>query len=286
MNTQILYSKDLVEHEYKLIAAEISAQKFRAPKLCIVQVGDDASSNLYIRNKKNACKKIGAEFDLIKLPSDAKFNSFKNILNELNHDQGVDGYLVQLPTNPEIQQQDWTSLIDPIKDVDGFHPNNIYNLYQNKHLDETLLPCTPQGVLFLLEKYHIPFKEKTICIAGRSLIVGKPLELLLQSKNATTILCHSKTHNILQLINSADIFISAIGKSKFFNRSHITNPDLTIIDIGINVDKNGDLCGDVDFESLKGHVQAISPVPGGVGPLTVLFLIKNLIKTWNIRNQL
>jgi methylenetetrahydrofolate dehydrogenase (NADP+) / methenyltetrahydrofolate cyclohydrolase len=286
MNTQILYSKELVEHEYKLIQADISSHKFRAPKLCIVQVGDDASSNLYIRNKKNACKKIGADFELIKLSSDTSFMAFKNILNKLNSDSSVDGYLVQLPTNLEIQQEDWTALIDPSKDVDGFHPNNIYNLYQNKHLNETLLPCTPQGVLFLLDRYNIPYDGKTVCIAGRSLIVGKPLEQLFQSKNATTILCHSKTKNILQLINSTDIFISAIGKPKYFNASQITNKNLTIIDVGINVDENGSLCGDVDFQSMLGHVRAVSPVPGGVGPLTVLFLIKNLIKTWKIRNQL
>jgi methylenetetrahydrofolate dehydrogenase (NADP+)/methenyltetrahydrofolate cyclohydrolase len=141
-------------------------------------------------------------------------------------------------------------------------------------------------VLFLLDQYNIKYAGKTVCIAGRSLIVGKPLELLFQANNATTILCHSKTKNIEELINSSDIFVSAVGIPRFFNKDHFKKDNLTIVDVGINMDQNNKLCGDVDFAGLNGKIQAISPVPGGVGPLTVLFLIKNLIKTWKIRNHL
>jgi methylenetetrahydrofolate dehydrogenase (NADP+)/methenyltetrahydrofolate cyclohydrolase len=202
----------------------------------------------------------------------------------MNNDTSVTGCFVQLPVPDHLQDINITELINPKKDVDGFHSKNIIALYNN---DPNLVSCTPKGIVELLKFYHISIESKNITIIGRGFIVGKPLALLLQAHNATVTLCHSKTTDIKKYTRSADIIISAIGKPKFLTSDFLgQNKDQIVIDVGINRDEQNSLCGDVDYDEVVNKVQAITPVPGGVGPMTVYSLINNLIQaTKNILNE-
>lgn len=256
------------------ICSELATQGLR-PKLEVIIVGDDPASAIYVKNKRILCKKVGAEFSLIELPNDTTKDVFLEKVNSMNNDPSVTGCFVQLPVPKHLQDINITELINPKKDIDGFHSQNIISLYNNK---PALVSCTPKGILELLDHYQIEIESKNVVIIGRGFIVGRPLALLLQNRNATVTLCHSKSKNIPEHTKNADIIVCALGKENFLNKSFInSNKNQTIIDVGINKDSNGKLCGDVNFEEIKDLVHAITPVPGGVGPMTVYSLINNLI---------
>lgn len=281
--TKLLLAKPVVEENISRLnkkSLELS-QAGLTPKMRVILVGDSAASLIYIRNKKKLCSRIGANFELLELPSDTSKETFLNEIDKMNSDDTVTGCFVQLPVPSHLQDIDVTNLINPLKDVDGFHGKSIIDIYKAKTKD-TFVPCTPKGIMTLFDHYDIELEGKHIVIIGRSLIVGKPLSLLLTNKNATVTLCHSKTKDIQKFTQQADIIISAVGKSKFLNLSYLNKSSTqVIIDVGMNRDAEGKTCGDVDFNNVKDHVAAITPVPGGVGPLTVLSLIENLIIATN-----
>lgn len=259
----------------------------KKPKLAVVSTGDDPASQVYIRNKRRACEKVGIEFeelhfDLETLSEQDAEKTLCATISKLNNDTSITGILVQKPIygiSPEYENI-IINMIDPNKDVDVFNKENLANLMAGNN---NLLPCTPKGVLSLLDKYNIKVEGKHIVIIGRSNIVGKPLALALLNKNATVTICHSKTVGLQDICKTADILISAVGKPKFITRDFIGFDTNVIIDVGINRDENNKLCGDVDFEDvveLFGNMSTnnyITPVPGGVGAMTVASLIENII---------
>lgn len=247
------------------------------PKLNVILVGSNDASLRYVGNKEKFCGRIDADFELIKLPADISEESFLQEIDKMNTDPKVTGCFVQLPVPKHLSHLDITQLINPTKDVDGFHLNTVNDLYLGK-LDK-IIPCTPKGIVTLLENAKIEIAGANVVIIGRSHIVGKPLSLLLQAKNATVTLCHSKTKNLNDFTHNADIIISAVGIPHLIKSSHINKDRGTvIIDVGMNR-LNEKLVGDVDTQDVAPFVKAITPVPGGVGPMTVFSLMENLLKT-------
>lgn len=253
----------------------------RPIKIAIIQVGNNESSTIYINQKKKLEQEINILINHIKLQGETKEQEIIKKINALNKDKEIDGIMVQLPLPKHLNQKIIVNAIDENKDIDGLTDPNIIKLYNNNY---TLAPCTPIGILKLLELYKIDIKEKNIVILGRSDIVGKPLSLLLTNSNATVTLCHSKTKDVKKITNKADILISAIGKPKLITKDYIKK-DAIIIDVGINKDENGKLCGDVDFEDVKDKVSYITPVPKGVGPATIAMLLENSYKAYLLNNK-
>lgn len=279
--TKMLQAKPIIRKatsELKRSCSDLKAQNI-FPKLSVILVGDNSASKIYVRNKERFCKKLGIEFDLIELDCNIEEHVFLNHIDRLNKDDSVTGFFVQLPLPKQLKHLDVTQLIHPHKDVDGFNLHTISNIYIN-NLDH-LLPCTPKGILNLLDYYQIEISSKHVVIIGRSYIVGKPLSLLLSAKDATVTLCHSKTKNLKELTKIADIIISAVGNPLFIDQSYLNQQKKqTLIDVGIS-EYNGSVVGDVNFDDVKDHIAAITPVPGGVGPMTVLSLMQNIIKAAN-----
>lgn len=253
----------------------------RPIKIAIIQVGNNESSTIYINQKKKLEQEINILINHIKLQGETKEQEIIKKINALNKDKEIDGIMVQLPLPKHLNQKIIVNAIDENKDIDGLTDPNIIKLYNNNY---TLAPCTPIGILKLLELYKIDIKEKNIVILGRSDIVGKPLSLLLTNSNATVTLCHSKTKDVKKITNKADILISAIGKPKLITKDYIKK-DAIIIDVGINKDENGKLCGDVDFEDVKDKVSYITPVPKGVGPATIAMFLENSYKAYLLNNK-
>lgn len=253
----------------------------RPIKIAIIQVGNNESSTIYINQKKKLEQEINILINHIKLQGETKEQEIIKKINALNKDKEIDGIMVQLPLPKHLNQKIIVNAIDENKDIDGLTDSNIIKLYNNNY---TLAPCTPIGILKLLELYKIDIKEKNIVILGRSDIVGKPLSLLLTNSNATVTLCHSKTKDVKKITNKADILISAIGKPKLITKDYIKK-DAIIIDVGINKDENGKLCGDVDFEDVKDKVSYITPVPKGVGPATIAMFLENSYKAYLLNNK-
>lgn len=250
----------------------------------VLLVGDNPASKVYVKHKEKMCEKVGADFELAQLPADITEDRFLSEIEQMNCDPKITGCFVQLPIPKQLQHIDVTSLIAPEKDVDGFHAQSFTNIYKNDRV--TFYPCTPKGIITLLKYYDIDVEGKDIAVIGRSLIVGKPISLMLNNLNATVTMCHSRTKDLASHTQRADIAISAIGIPKFLKQGHF-NParKQVVIDVGMNKDIDGKLCGDVDFDDVFDHVAAITPVPGGVGPMTVYSLIENLlIATENILN--
>lgn len=246
------------------------------PKMSIILVGNNPASLIYIKNKKRLCQKIGANFELIQLDESITSKKFLSVVDKVNSDSETTGCFVQLPIPKQLHYLDTSTLISPEKDIDGFHQNSSIDLYFNK--EKSFTPCTPKGIIKLLNHYKIKIPGKHIVIVGRSYIVGKPLSLLLSNLNATVTLCHSKTVNLKTHTRSADIIISATGMAQFLDETFVKDDKKQIIiDVGMNKAPNKEICGDVDFHKVKDKVFAITPVPGGVGPLTVLSLLENLI---------
>lgn len=251
------------------------------PGLAVILVGEDSASKIYVKNKKRCCDELGIFSEEFYFPEDTSEKEIINLIEKLNQDKKINGILVQLPLPSHINQKNITESILPEKDVDAFHSSTIGNLLTNH---TKLLPCTPAGIIEIFHRENISLVGKHCVIIGRSNIVGKPLAFMLINEDATVTICHSKTKNLSEICKNADIIICAVGKAKFLNRNMIKK-GAVIIDVGINRDENGKICGDVDFDDVKNIASAITPVPGGVGPMTIAMLMKNTITATKIQNK-
>ncbi len=256
--------------------ASYVAKGLRAPGLAVVQAGLDPASAVYVRNKEKACAKASFASFKFELDENVSEREFLELIDKLNHDEKIDGILVQVPLPKQIDEQKVAAALDPWKDVDAFNPVNTGRLLMGL---DGFLPCTPYGVMELLKRCNIELKGKNAVVLGRSNIVGKPQALLLLRENATVTICHSKTRDLPGICRKADILVSAMGRAKMIDETYV-NPDQIVIDVAINSDENGKLCGDVDYEKVADKVAAITPVPGGVGPMTIGMLLKNTLKAY------
>ena len=245
------------------------------PGLAVVIVGEDPASQIYVRNKIKACEELGIRSYAYHLPEDAAQKEVEALLDELSANTEVDGILLQLPLPKHLNQEEVMAHIAVKKDVDGFSPENLGLLALHK---ENMVACTPLGVMKLLEHEGISISGKRAVVLGRSDTVGKPMAMLLLNESATVTICHSKTNNLKEICQNADILISAIGKPKFVT-ADMVKEGAVVVDVGINRDENGKLCGDVDFENVKEKTSYITPVPGGVGPMTITMLMYNTYLT-------
>ncbi len=254
------------------LKAEVAAME-KKPCLAVVLVGDDGASQVYVKNKGKACLAVGIESREYRLPADTTMAELTKLVEDLNKDAGVNGILVQLPLPKHLDESAVIEGIDPMKDVDAFHPSNVGRVMIGSY---TFAPCTPAGVMELLSHYDIDVAGKDCVIIGRSNIVGKPQAMLLMQKNGTVTICHSRTKDLAAVTSKADILVAAIGRAKFVT-ADMVKEGAVVIDVGINRDESGKLCGDVDFENVSNKTAAITPVPGGVGPMTITMLLKNTI---------
>ncbi|CEI84099.1 bifunctional protein FolD [Oceanobacillus oncorhynchi subsp. incaldanensis] len=261
--------KEEMKHE-----VEILKQQNIHPHLTVILVGDNPASKSYVKGKEKACDFTGISSNLIELPESVSEQELLQVIEGQNNDKDVHGILVQLPLPDHIDEQKVIHAISPLKDVDGFHPVNIGKLVNG---EETFLPCTPYGILTMLESKNIEIEGKRAVIIGRSNIVGKPMGLLLLERNATVTYCHSRTQNLRELALEADILVVAMGREHAVDGSYVKE-GAVVIDVGINRMDNGKLTGDVEFESAKEKASYITPVPRGVGPMTITMLLKNTIK--------
>lgn len=266
-----------IKDEVKGEVAEIIAAGKPAPKLVVIIVGDNQASKTYVKNKEKACEYTGIISEVIRYSTITEAELLEKI-KQLNQDSSVSGILVQLPLPKNISEEKVIMAISPEKDVDGFHPDNLAKLVLGQ---DTIAPCTAQGIIELIES-ETSLEGKNVVMIGRSNIVGKPTSFLCLHKNATVIMCHSKTRDLKKFCKEADIIISAIGKPKFLTMDYFSEKSI-VIDVGINRDENGKLCGDVDFDNVVNNVKAITPVPGGVGPMTVAMLMKNTLKAYKLQ---
>lgn len=259
------------------IANEVADLKAKGikPGLVVIKVGDDPASAVYVRNKKRACEDLGIYSEEYALPTETSEQDLLNLINELNTRTDIDGILCQLPLPKHLNEKAVINAISPEKDVDCFHPENVGKVLIG---EDGFKPCTPAGVIEMLKQSGIEIAGKNCVVLGRSNIVGKPMALLLLQENGTVTVCHSKTKNLKQITQSADILVAAIGKPKFVTEDMVKE-GAVVIDVGINRDENGKLCGDVDFESVVKKAAAISPVPGGVGLMTVTMLMQNTLNS-------
>lgn len=285
MPAKVLDGKSLaaqIQNELTLEVAEFIQNNGVTPALDVVIVGEDPASQVYVRNKKLACEKVGIIGRLHKLPAATTTEELLELIAHLNRPRGDDpdvhGILVQLPLPKHIDEQRILDAVVAHKDVDAFHPENVGLLVQGR---PRFLPCTPHGVQQILVRNGIEIAGKHVVVIGRSEIVGKPMANMLVQKgngaDATVTVCHSRTKNLKEITQQADILIAAIGRAKFVTADMI-KPDAVVIDVGINRDENGKLCGDVDYVPVSAVASAITPVPGGIGPLTVTMLLKNTLK--------
>lgn len=253
----------------------------RPPCLAVILVGDDAGSQVYVRNKEKSCAEVGIRSIAHRLPATTKQADLESLIHDLSADKDVDGILLQLPLPKGLNPQPCLEAISPAKDVDGLHPENQGRLCIGL---PGIRPCTPAGVMFLLNYYKLDVAGKNVVVLGRSNLVGRPLSLLLSAKpaNATVTMCHSQTHNIEAICKEADFIFAAIGQAKYL-KPHMVKKDAVIIDIGMNRLDSG-LCGDVDFEALKDVASAMTPVPGGIGLMTIAQLLQNTVQAWK-QNQ-
>lgn len=258
------------------VRQEVAALKEqgREVTLAVVLVGEDPASQVYVRNKKNACEYVGIRSLSFELPSDTTESKLLELINDLNSRRDVDGILVQLPLPKHIDEDKVIEAIDPKKDVDGFHPMNVGALSIGK---KGFVSCTPAGIIELLKRSGIELDGKRAVVIGRSNIVGKPMALLLLRENATVTVAHSHTADLPALCREADILVVAIGRAKFVTADYIKK-GAAVIDVGMDRDENNKLCGDVDFASAEPVCGAITPVPGGVGPMTIAMLLTNCVK--------
>ncbi|WP_164218080.1 bifunctional methylenetetrahydrofolate dehydrogenase/methenyltetrahydrofolate cyclohydrolase FolD [Virgibacillus sp. YIM 98842] len=277
MPAEIISGKDLAAELKGQMKAEVSKLNDNgiSPQLTVILVGNNPASKSYVKGKKKACNETGIDSEVIELSSSITENELLQKIEALNQNDSVHGILVQLPLPEHIREQKVIDAISPDKDVDGFHPVNIGRMMTGT---DTFLPCTPYGIITMLKSKNIPLKGKHAVIIGRSNIVGKPVGQLLLNEDATVTYCHSKTENLKKYTQQADILIAAAGKAHFVNEGHIKE-GAAVIDVGINRMENGKLTGDVDFEKVKEKASYITPVPGGVGPMTIAMLLKNTIKS-------
>ena len=262
-----------LRQEIKLDVAEYIKECGRIPGLAVVLVGDDPASAVYVRNKHKACFEVGINSFEINMPTEITEDEILSVIDRLNADDAVDGILVQLPLPRHINEAKVINRIDPEKDVDAFSPSNVGRIVIGKY---SFLPCTPAGVMALLDYYNIEIEGKRCVVIGRSNIVGKPMALLLLERNGTVTVCHSRTKNISEITREADIIVCAVGRAGFL-RGDMVKQGAVVIDVGINRNADGKLCGDVAFDEVAGIASYITPVPGGVGPMTITMLMKNTL---------
>lgn len=276
MAAQLIDGKKISQQRIEAVAQAVKARQekgLHTPCLAVVLVGDDPASAVYVRNKKLACQKSGIESRSYELPSETTQDDLLKLVDELNGDPAVDGILVQLPLPAHIDSQAVLERIEPHKDVDGFHPYNVGRLVVKMPL---MRPCTPKGVMTLLEAYGIDPKGKKAVVVGASNIVGRPQALELLLSRATVTICHSATQNLADEVAAADILVVGVGIPNFVKGEWV-KPGAVVIDVGINRLDNGSLCGDVEFDAAKERASMITPVPGGVGPMTIATLLENTV---------
>ncbi len=286
----------LIKLDGKLLALEIEQrlkheigtyvkQASRAPGLAVLRIGDDPASKVYVSNKEKACQRVGIESFTSHISSDSSAEYIINKIKELNEDENVDGILLQLPLPKNLKEGPILSTITPEKDVDGLHSQNLGKLVKNEKGPRS---CTPAGVMALLNSYKIPIESKNAVVIGRSILVGKPMALMLQKENATVTVAHSYTQNLSEITKQADILVVAAGRPQMIGIEHI-KPGATVIDVGIhrikpelakNFSEGRKLCGDVRSEEVASIAGALTPVPGGVGPMTVAMLLVNTVNSW------
>ncbi len=252
------------------------------PGLAVIIVGDDPASQVYVRNKEKACAEVGFYSEKYALPSSTTQQELNNLVQELNSRKEINGILCQLPLPGHLNDKEVIELIDPVKDVDAFHPVNVGRIMIG---DYDLLPCTPAGIMELIRTTGIETKGKKAVVIGRSNIVGKPMAMLLLHADCTVEITHSKTQNLKEVTKTADILVAAIGKAKFVTADMVKD-GAVVIDVGMNRDENGKLCGDVDFDSVATKCSFITPVPGGVGPMTIAMLMQNTLMAAKLQNGL
>jgi methylenetetrahydrofolate dehydrogenase (NADP+)/methenyltetrahydrofolate cyclohydrolase len=276
MSAIVISGKDVAAEIKLKLEQEVKdlLNKGITPGLTVVVVGEDPASQVYVRNKGKECEKLGMRSEIIRLPEATSEAELLSILDKLNHDKQVHGILVQLPLPKHISEEAILLAIDPSKDVDGFHPVNVGNMVIG---GESYLPCTPSGVIELIKRTGLNMSGKHAVIIGRSNIVGKPVSLLLLREHATVTICHSRTKNIEDITRQADILIAAVGIAHFVKQDWV-KPGAVVIDVGVNRLDSGKLAGDVDFEAVKEVAGYITPVPGGVGPMTITMLLQNTLQ--------
>lgn len=267
----------------KLIAASVKArvtdevenlrQNGIVPTLAVIMVGDNPASKVYVNNKRKACEELGIISAEFTLPKNYGQDKLLELIRVLNNDPTINGILCQLPLPEGYDEKAIINSIDPIKDVDAFHPINVGHIMTG---DYAFLPCTPAGIMEMFSYYDIDITGKNCVVIGRSNIVGKPMSMMLLNKNGTVTTAHSKTENLAEFCRKADILVAAVGRAKFI-KDDMVKDGAVVIDVGINRDENGKLCGDVDFENVKDKASWITPVPGGVGPMTIAMLMQNTV---------
>ena len=279
-NMIIMDGRKIKENILNNLKIEIDKLKLK-PSLTVIQVGNDEASNIYVRQKKNMAAFLGYTFNHISLEENITEEELLDLIDKLNKDKTINGILVQMPLPKHIDEARIQNKINEYKDVDGLTDINSGRLFHNK---ECLLPCTPYGIMELLDYYNINVEGKNVTIIGKSNLVGKPLSMLMLNKGATVTICHSKTKNISELTKNADILVVAVGKRNLVN-ANMVKDNAIVIDVGINRDENNHMCGDVDFENVKNKTSYITPVPYGVGQLTVAMLGVNVYKAYMMQNN-
>jgi len=281
---QLIDGKELakkIRQNLKIECEELK-QKGIKSKLAVIMVGNDPASKVYVKNKSKACEDVGIEYEEHLLEENTSQKELINLIEKLNNDKTINGILLQSPIPANLDINEAFKTISPEKDVDGFNAVNVGKLVLNQ---DTFVSCTPYGIMKMFEEYNIDLTGKNVVILGRSNIVGKPLIHCCLNKNATVTTCHSKTQNLKEITKKADILISAIGKANFVT-ADMVKENAVVIDVGINRMDDGKITGDVDFQNVKEKVEFITPVPGGVGPMTIAMLMNNVIKATKRQNSM
>lgn len=266
----------------KELTEELKNTYHVTPGLAVVIVGDDPASRVYVNNKKKACEAVGFVSEEYALPAETTQQELLALVETLNNKPDISGILVQLPLPKHLDDKAVIAAINPQKDVDAFHAVNVGKIMLGEY---DFLPCTPAGVMEVLHSYQIPVEGKECVVIGRSNIVGKPMGMLLLHENGTVTICHSRTKNLAEVCRRADILVAAVGIPKFV-KADMVKEGAVVIDVGMDRDENGKLCGDVDFENVKEKCSFITPVPGGVGPMTIATLMKNTLKACKLQNNI
>ena len=281
---QIIDGKKVSAQVKEQVAEETKQLKAKGitPGLAVILVGDDPASRVYVNNKKKACELVGFKSVEYALPATTTQEELLALVEELNNRADINGILCQLPLPKGLDDNAVIEAISPLKDVDAFHKQNVGRIMIG---DYDFLPCTPAGIMEMLHAYDIPVDGKKCVVIGRSNIVGKPMAMLLLHENGTVTICHSHTKNLSEITREADILVAAIGKAKFVT-ADMVGDGAVVIDVGMNRDEDNKLCGDVDFENVKDKCSFITPVPGGVGPMTIAILMKNTLKAAKLQNNI
>ena len=271
-----------VKANVKKLTDELKETHGITPGLAVVIVGDDPASRVYVNNKKKACEAVGFISEEYALPAETTQEELLSLVDTLNNKESINGILVQLPLPKHLDDKAVIEAISPLKDVDAFHAVNVGKIMLGEY---DFLPCTPAGVMEMLRSYEIPVESRECVVIGRSNIVGKPMSMLLLHENGTVTICHSRTKNLAEVCKRADILVAAVGIPKFV-KADMVKDGAVVIDVGMDRDENGKLCGDVDFENVKDKCSYITPVPGGVGPMTIATLMKNTLKACKLQNNI